>query len=53
MYCVKRNVPDAAGFKQVIRDFKMEFGQHRLDFVIVCILSHGIFYAFLGFTRQL
>jgi len=36
---VERNVPDAEGFKRVIRDFKKELGQP--DFVIVCILSHG------------
>ena len=35
-------MPDADGFKKVICDFKRELGQHIVDFVIVCILSHGI-----------
>ena len=38
---VERDIDDAKGFKEVISEFREGLKYQKLDFVVVCILSHG------------
>ena len=40
---IKRDIPDARGFRDVMSEFKKSLAHHpeSYDYVVVCILSHG------------